>query len=115
MFAKLKENFAICETDNFWKTQKRKFSPPPYLQLVHYRYSTPQSTVPKEYISIKNTKQPLLVFLLGTFYPRKQEAVEKSTSELLSAVLRSLLFGGVCVLVLVSCVHYTLYTVQKGG
>ena len=112
MFAKLKENFAICETDNFWKTQKRKFSHPPYLQLVHYRYSTPQSTVPKEYISIKNTKQPLLVFLLGTFYPRKQEAVEKSTSELLSAVLRSLLFGGVCVylyLYLVYTIHCTLY------
>ena len=68
----------------------------------------------KEYISIKNTKQPLLVFIPGTFYPRKQEAVKKTTSELLSAVLRSLLFGGVCVLVLVlvSCVHCTLFTVQ---
>ena len=64
----------------------------------------------KEYISIKNTKQPLLVFILGTFYPRKQEAVKKTTSELLSAVLRSLLFGDVCVLVLMYL--YLVYTVQ---
>ena len=51
----------------------------------------------KEYISIKNTNQPLLVFIPGTFYPRKQEAVRKTTPELLSAVLRSLLCGCVCV------------------
>ena len=65
---------------------------------------------PKEYISIKNLKQPLLVFIPGTFYPRKQEAVKKTTSELLSAVLRSLLFGDVCVLVLMYL--YLVYTVQ---
>ena len=34
----------------------------------------------------------------GAFHSRKQEAVRKTTPELLSAVMRSLLCGGVCVL-----------------
>ena len=51
----------------------------------------------KEYISMKNTKQPLLVFIPGTFYPGKQEAVKKITSELLSGNIE-LIVWGVCVL-----------------
>ena len=67
----------------------------------------------KEYIAVNNTKQPLLVFIPGTFYPRKQEAVKKTTSELLSAVLRSLLCGVCVYLACVLCTLYcTLYTVQ---
>ena len=66
---------------------------------------------PKEYISIKNTKQPLLVFLPGTFYPRKQEAVRKlHQSSCRHAVLRSLLCG-VCVYFL-GGILCTLYIVQ---
>ena len=67
-------------------------------------------SLPKEYVSIKNTKQPLLVFIVGTFYPRMQEAVKKTTSELLSAVLK-LIVRGVCVLLkgyLVYTVHCTV-------
>ena len=45
----------------------------------------------------------------GDIYPRKQEAVKKTTSEILSAVLRSLLCG-VCVYL--TCILCTLYSVH---
>ena len=45
----------------------------------------------------------------GDIYPRKQEAVKKTTSEILSAVLRSLLCG-VCVYL--TCLLSTLYSVH---
>ena len=45
----------------------------------------------------------------GAFYARKQEAVRKTTPELLSAVLRSLLCGCVCVLYFTS-ILCTLYS-----
>ena len=98
------ENPALCSHPNQWTIEEE--------QNQKTRLKGHSVCLGQRIFIYKEYKAKSPRFHSADIYPRKQEAVRKTTPELLSAVLRSLLCG-VCVY-FTSTIVYLVYIVQQG-